>query len=93
MVKAINALSRKIKVTGVKMGPFEEPKVDAKAGQLNWVEIPPASTNSSGKVGDVSCDTDYLYVCIAPDTWERCALDVWKPADTSGIQMKIIGEI
>lgn len=34
----------------------------------------PASATSKGKVGDFSITTDYLYVCVADNTWKRVAL-------------------
>lgn len=37
----------------------------------------PEAANSSGGIGDVSWDTDYFYVCVAPSTWKRIALSTW----------------
>lgn len=34
----------------------------------------PASATSKGKMGDFSITTDYLYVCVADNTWKRVAL-------------------
>ena len=34
----------------------------------------PASATSKGKVGNFSITTDYLYVCVADNTWKRVAL-------------------
>lgn len=42
----------------------------------NWVS-PPASSNSSGVVGQKSYDSDYFYVCVATDTWKRTPLSTW----------------
>jgi len=38
--------------------------------------VPPAS-NSSGTKGQISWDANYVYVCIATNTWKRTALTTW----------------
>lgn len=35
---------------------------------------PPAAPGSTGTTGEIAYDDDYLYVCIATDTWVRAAL-------------------
>lgn len=40
------------------------------------VEVP-ASASATGKVGEFALDTDYLYICVATDTWKRVALSTW----------------
>ena len=37
----------------------------------------PATASSSGTTGDIAYDSDYLYVCVATDTWKRVALSTW----------------
>ena len=37
----------------------------------------PVSPDATGTIGTVFWDTDYLYVCIANNTWERVALATW----------------
>ncbi|MFH1899534.1 MAG: hypothetical protein ABIJ82_03675 [Patescibacteria group bacterium] len=37
----------------------------------------PESTTSSCDKGEVSWDTDYIYVCVADDTWKRASLNTW----------------
>jgi len=39
-------------------------------------KTPPAS-NAVGNSGDMCWDSNYLYVCIAPNTWKRAALSTW----------------
>jgi hypothetical protein len=34
----------------------------------------PATSTSTGVVGDVRMDSDYIYVCTATNTWKRIAL-------------------
>jgi hypothetical protein len=38
--------------------------------------VPPAS-NSPGTKGQISWDANYVYVCIATNTWKRTALTTW----------------
>lgn len=37
----------------------------------------PASATATGTAGDVCWDADYIYVCIATDTWKRSAITTW----------------
>ena len=44
------------------------------------IRIRTASTptsSSSGNVGDIRWDVDYIYVCVSGDTWKRAALSVY----------------
>ena len=38
---------------------------------------PPTSATSSGRVGEITYDSDYVYVCIATNTWKRSQLSSW----------------
>lgn len=37
----------------------------------------PATAASTGIAGQVAYDANYIYVCIATDTWKRAALTTW----------------
>lgn len=37
----------------------------------------PASTHATGTVGSVVYDNQYIYVCIADDSWLRIELNAW----------------
>lgn len=37
----------------------------------------PASSSSTGETGMICWDSNYVYVCIAPNTWKRSALSTW----------------
>lgn len=37
----------------------------------------PSSAGAAGEVGDVAWDTDYVYMCVAVNTWKRAALTAW----------------
>lgn len=38
---------------------------------------PPSSASDTGKPGETTWDDNYLYVCIAANTWKRTALSTW----------------
>lgn len=37
----------------------------------------PASSSSSGTAGEIRYDSDYVYICVATDTWKRAQLTTW----------------
>ena len=37
----------------------------------------PATASSNGVAGTISRDSNYLYVCVANNTWKRVALSTW----------------
>jgi len=37
----------------------------------------PASATDTGNAGDICWDANYIYVCIAANTWKRSALSTW----------------
>jgi len=37
----------------------------------------PSSALADGKKGTICWDENYLYVCVAPNTWKRVALSTW----------------
>jgi hypothetical protein len=43
------------------------------------VSVPniPASATATGIRGDIAYDTDFIYVCVAANTWKRSALTTW----------------
>lgn len=41
-----------------------------------WV-APPTLSSDSGSAGDFAYDSDYLYICVATDTWRRVDLTGW----------------
>lgn len=42
-----------------------------------WFGTPPATATSPGEQWEVSRDADYLYLCVADNTWKRVALATW----------------
>jgi len=37
----------------------------------------PAAASSPGIAGQMAQDADYIYVCVATDTWKRLTLESW----------------
>ena len=37
----------------------------------------PASATDTGNAGEICWDTNYVYVCVATNTWKRTALSTW----------------
>jgi hypothetical protein len=37
----------------------------------------PASATAAGEAGDICWDSNYVYVCVATNTWKRSALSTW----------------
>jgi hypothetical protein len=37
----------------------------------------PASASASGTAGEIAWDTNYIYVCVATNTWKRVLISTW----------------
>ena len=37
----------------------------------------PATAGAAGNQGEIAWDADYIYVCVATNTWKRAALSTW----------------
>lgn len=44
---------------------------------INVTTVAPASASATGVAGDIAFDNDYMYRCIATDTWVRVLLETW----------------
>ncbi len=51
--------------------------VTAEKFTVSALNTAPASATASGTLGDIRFTTDYIYVCVATDTWKRVALSTW----------------
>ena len=38
----------------------------------------PANASATGTAGQLAYDSDYIYVCIAEDSWRRVAISSWQ---------------
>jgi len=41
------------------------------------VSDPPVSSTASGNQGEIRWDANYLYICVATNTWRRAAITTW----------------
>jgi len=66
--------------------PLIKGKFDSAGGNLGSVRVygdlqvttkTPASAAATGTVGTITYDNDYIYVCIAANTWKRVAISTW----------------
>ena len=47
-------------------------------GRLQLKDVtPPSSANDTGRKGEIRFDANYIYICIATNTWKRVALESW----------------
>lgn len=37
----------------------------------------PASAGATGSAGQIAWDADYIYICVATNTWKRVAIATW----------------
>ena len=45
--------------------------------KLSALNTPPASATATGTTGEIRIDANYIYVCVATNTWKRTALTTW----------------
>lgn len=48
--------------------------VVAKSFQVEALNTAPESSTAQGKVGEIRITADYIYVCVAENSWKRCSL-------------------
>ena len=56
--------------------PTEELDINADTIRLRTSKTP-SSASDSGNAGQICWDSDYVYICIADNTWKRAALSTW----------------
>ncbi len=50
--------------------------INADSIRVRTAKTPPAA-NSNGKQGEITWDSDYIYVCVTTNNWKRVALSTW----------------
>lgn len=58
--------------------PIEDRKYYLSQYDIRYETI--ATPTSSGVTGDITYDANYVYVCVAPNTWKRYASTTWAVA-------------
>jgi hypothetical protein len=51
--------------------------VSVLAANLTFKNFTPTSAVANGTAGTISYDNNYIYVCVANNTWMRSALSTW----------------
>lgn len=46
-------------------------------GQAFAIKTAPASATATGDAGEVRFTSDYIYVCVATNTWKRAEISTW----------------
>ena len=46
-------------------------------GALSLESSPPASSSATGITGEITWDNNYIYICVATNTWKRSQLTSW----------------
>jgi hypothetical protein len=44
---------------------------------VSLVNTPPGAASFAGTQGQIAYDSNYMYVCTAPNTWKRTAISSW----------------
>lgn len=45
--------------------------------KVDALNAAPSSASDTGTVGEIRYTADYIYICVATDTWKRAAIDTW----------------
>jgi hypothetical protein len=54
------------------------PSIDVNADSIRVrTAQTPATASEAGDQGEIAWDADYIYICIATDTWKRVAIATW----------------
>ena len=46
------------------------------AKKIDKVDVP-SDASSTGTAGQIAIDSNYIYVCVATNTWKRAAISTW----------------
>ena len=56
--------------------PTESLDIDGDSIRLRQSKTP-SSSSATGTAGQIAWDTNYIYICVATDTWKRVAVSTW----------------
>lgn len=66
-------------------------------GQQNWSNLSPVGANissgsvcspfSSGQIGQIKIDSNFLYACVANNSWKRVSLSSWTDTPSSPLNL------
>lgn len=64
-------------ITALQASVAKAPQIKYQGNQITNPVAVPLTASDVGVVGQIAWDEDYLYVCIAEDTWVRANLSTW----------------
>lgn len=65
-------------IPAITIHPGSAGRVDVNGDSLRIATAKtPASAGAAGTQGQVAWDANYIYICVAPNTWKRAALSTW----------------
>lgn len=62
---------------GAALGASFNAFIERATGRLGLVTSPPANATAAGRAGSITWDADYIYICVATNTWKRVAIATW----------------
>jgi hypothetical protein len=75
-----NSMSQPLDMNGNKVTDLATPTAATDAATKGYVDTrpaAPATATSTGTAGQITYDTNFIYVCTATNTWKRAALTTW----------------
>jgi hypothetical protein len=69
--------------TTIEIVPVDHPRVSTQIADgtpvtaTSIAATPPISSSATGSVGQIAYDANYIYVCVAANSWKRAALTTW----------------
>ena len=77
-VQVVLVSGEAIRPSEVRSFPYYRPSIGADPTNMALpLNTPPVASNAAGNTGDLRYDSNYLYICIAANTWKRCSLSSW----------------
>jgi len=58
-------------------GEFREFLENLESGIIVLSDSAPSSADDTGTAGTIVRDDDFIYICVATDTWKRIAIATW----------------
>lgn len=72
-----NLLTAKNEITDLQANVSYAPKITYVSNNVNGNVDIPTSASDTGVRGQIAFNTNYLYVCVATNTWVRANLSTW----------------
>lgn len=73
---AFNFFAGEVGIGGGATAPTAALDIDSDVIRLRDSKTP-SSASDTGNAGDIAWDSDFIYVCVAANTWKRTAISTW----------------